>query len=371
MALSSAELWHDVLQRLSELQQSQIVLAQAIAELGTMVRESMATGSGPALTSPPVHELELGTVRREPEVTLTSTVAPVAVSGEVDGGAIGLAPDPVGPLPDDVIAAFYPSEAEAAPWYKRRLTLRIRRRRSATANAATLGEDWPSLPPPPQVLPPPPPAHLVDRYALDTAPQAAPFVASSEAPLLSAPAPEPVPSPAPPFVEPPLAPEPAVAATLPNPVVVEPVLADPVVPRPLVYTPSNAETAMSFEFEEPVPPVATPLELDEPAAPMAIPFELDPPQAIAAHDVPVVPVAPAAPAVSAEPTASEPAPVGALAGRPVVEAQMSVSMATEILGSAVAAAPPAPAGEPAPLVISEDLTLVSKNHRKRRQFRFR
>jgi hypothetical protein len=83
-------------------------------------------------------------------------------------------------------------------------------------------------------------------------------------------------------------------------------------------------------------------------------------------------MAPSTPAAAPAPVVPEPAVVGAIAGRPVAEAQMSVSMATEILGSAAAAAPSVPSvtGEQAPLVISEDLTLVSKNHRKRRQFRF-
>ena len=58
----------------------------------------------------------------------------------------------------------------------------------------------------------------------------------------------------------------------------------------------------------------------------------------------------------------EPAPEAQLPARPT---QSTASMATEILGS-TAPPPSNEPQEPTPLIISEDITLVSKNHRKRR-----
>ena len=60
MALSSAELWHDVLQRLAELQESQVVLAHAIAELGTMVRDSLPGSRAAELEAPAAGALPAG-----------------------------------------------------------------------------------------------------------------------------------------------------------------------------------------------------------------------------------------------------------------------------------------------------------------------
>ncbi|HYA67685.1 MAG TPA: hypothetical protein VED63_03035, partial [Acidimicrobiales bacterium] len=49
MALSSAELWHEILERLREVQESQVRLAGAIETLGVMVRDALAPDSRPAL----------------------------------------------------------------------------------------------------------------------------------------------------------------------------------------------------------------------------------------------------------------------------------------------------------------------------------
>ncbi|HAM00933.1 MAG TPA: hypothetical protein DCQ30_01700, partial [Acidimicrobiaceae bacterium] len=50
---------------------------------------------------------------------------------------------------------------------------------------------------------------------------------------------------------------------------------------------------------------------------------------------------------------------------PTPPTQSTASMATEILGS-TAPPPSSEPQEPTPLIISPDITLVSKNHRKRR-----
>ncbi len=49
MALSSAELWHEILERLREVQESQVRLAGAIETLGTMVRDALAPEAQPVL----------------------------------------------------------------------------------------------------------------------------------------------------------------------------------------------------------------------------------------------------------------------------------------------------------------------------------
>jgi hypothetical protein len=86
MALSSAELWHDVLQRLAELQESQVILAQAIADLGAMVQES--------LTTPRAGEL----------------------AGATDALPAGPAPD-VATAPEPSLDLTTPSlDADVAPW---------------------------------------------------------------------------------------------------------------------------------------------------------------------------------------------------------------------------------------------------------------
>jgi hypothetical protein len=450
MALSSAELWHDVLQRLAEVQESQVILARAVAELGGMVKSlsdtlpALTAGStiplGIAAAQPGMKPLPLAEVdtRNLSGTHRSDGLARVAASEFDDHGD-----DLVGPLPDDVIAAFFPPEAEVLPWYKRRVSLRHRSRGTKSAPSTRDVDRSPVTSPLTQLLPPPPPQHLIDQYVMCVADPSA--EASAPAPIqIQAPgavAPEasgtqletvmapdavavtdPVTAPEPVAVTDPVtAPEPVAftePATAPQPVAIaEPLIslepmeldafhqaaapaldpdaeAAPLVPRPLVYTPSNAETAMPLDvgaplaLDEPLAvaePVAAPEPVAaEPPSPVAVPFELDPPQGLSVQSAAPAPTAiaeAATPSAAAESPAPpdatdepEPALVGAVGGRPVVEAQMSVSMATEILGSAAAAAPPVPTasnGEPTPLVISEDLTLVSKHHRNRKRLQFR
>ena len=76
MALSSAELWHDVLQRLNEVQQGQRVLARAVAELGAMVQVSLAqSGAAPVLPAAATAELVGGL--ESGEESSESSVEPV------------------------------------------------------------------------------------------------------------------------------------------------------------------------------------------------------------------------------------------------------------------------------------------------------
>ncbi len=61
MALSSAELWHDVLKRLSEVQEGQRVLARAVAELGALVQTTLLEpGAARVLAAAPTAELASG-----------------------------------------------------------------------------------------------------------------------------------------------------------------------------------------------------------------------------------------------------------------------------------------------------------------------
>lgn len=389
MALSSAELWHDVLQRLAEVQESQVILARAVAEIGATVKSLSA--ALPALNGGPTPALAVAPA----QPAMHSGPAPAAEASSPDGTPLGVTDDEiplagfdgqddlVGPLPADVVAAFFPPETEVLPWYRRRVSLRLRRRRRNVASS-TLEAEWPPLPSPlEQLLPPPPPLHLLDEYAMTAASTAAPAGSTAQVPdpvtavdTGSDAQGEPVPhdvfvAPAEPVLEP--------TGELP-----------PLTPRPLVYTPSNAETALAigadapFALDEPVAAAEPAPAAGEPLNPVAVPFELDPPQGFGVQSAAATPlivperaavIAPSPPPTEAESTETpEAVLVGVLGGRPVVDAQMSVSMATEILGSAAAAAPSVPApshGEPARLVISEDLTIVSKNHRKRRQFRLR
>lgn len=70
MAVSSAELWHDVLQRLTELQTSQVLLAQAIAEMSAVMHESLRAGSLP----------QVAPADSTPALAAASSVPPVSSS---------------------------------------------------------------------------------------------------------------------------------------------------------------------------------------------------------------------------------------------------------------------------------------------------
>ncbi|HXW33244.1 MAG TPA: hypothetical protein VEJ87_01615, partial [Acidimicrobiales bacterium] len=60
MALSSAELWHELLQRLTEVQQSQIALARSIEELGGIVRHALSGDNTPAIEGAATAQLGAG-----------------------------------------------------------------------------------------------------------------------------------------------------------------------------------------------------------------------------------------------------------------------------------------------------------------------
>ena len=132
----------------------------------------------------------------------------------------------------------------------------------------------------------------------------------------------------------------------------EPTATGPLAPPPIVYTPSNAESA---------PADWGAAETHEQGAQRS---SLDDPPAAGASDG----------AQTFEPVPwEELAAEGATAGPP--ESHSAATMANDILGSAILPSDTengAESDEPAPLVISEDLTLLSKSHRKRRlEFRLR
>ncbi|HUO49345.1 MAG TPA: hypothetical protein VMU09_10955, partial [Acidimicrobiales bacterium] len=49
MALSSAELWHEILERLTQVQESQAALAKAISDLGVIMQNALGGETSPAL----------------------------------------------------------------------------------------------------------------------------------------------------------------------------------------------------------------------------------------------------------------------------------------------------------------------------------
>ncbi|HLX87556.1 MAG TPA: hypothetical protein VKR22_03705, partial [Acidimicrobiales bacterium] len=141
MAISSAELWHDVLQRLSEVQEGQILIAQAIADLGSVV-DSLAAGTlvpgGPALAPvAPMAELPEATAPQalEPEGVVLGAVGavPVEVEEAVDAPMDAAPPVDVDVDVDEVVlpepvAAASPAEESTAEPRRRRFRLRRRRR---------------------------------------------------------------------------------------------------------------------------------------------------------------------------------------------------------------------------------------------------
>jgi len=71
VAVSSAELWHEILLRLSEVQQSQIILARSIEELGTIVRDAVtrtlpSSGLSTALDQADPPAVSAGTYQTDP-----------------------------------------------------------------------------------------------------------------------------------------------------------------------------------------------------------------------------------------------------------------------------------------------------------------
>lgn len=83
VAVSSAELWHEILLRLSEVQQSQIILARSIEELGTIVRDAVTR------TLPPP-EL-IGAVHRGGSAAIAATASDTATSDTATSDTVATA----------------------------------------------------------------------------------------------------------------------------------------------------------------------------------------------------------------------------------------------------------------------------------------
>lgn len=84
MALSSAELWHDVLQRLAEVQEGQILIAQAVAQLGAVVADLSAKVDLPA---------ELAALASQGQAALGAPVQ--GALGPAVGDEVALPPSPL------------------------------------------------------------------------------------------------------------------------------------------------------------------------------------------------------------------------------------------------------------------------------------
>ena len=476
MALSSAELWHDVLQRLAELQESQVILARAIADLGAMVQESLASpraaaiatgaldelpaGSAPGVSAEPAtdvraprpdlehstddlghdlgHDFSSPTgAPAEPDTADLEEVAPVGLVDVEESAADDLVD--VGQSPD----LHTGGSAEHDPQVSSRRRFHFRRRPRPAAEAvdavaaepadveegaaaeagptqgagSIVDEDWPPLPPPPldeawepvaeqaplrtpppfeAVTAPPPPLAAVATDALQPSivpttsaaaePSLEPAMADTEVPagpLAAPPAPyavmEPPAPPAPYSVmEPPAPPAPYSVMEPPAPPapysVMEPAaplepysVMEPPAPAPaaIVYVPARAETAA------PAPPAeaVAPIVLDGATAPEVANA------GIAGAEIGFPPLPPPPPAADA---GSEPEMVAGAADEPVLAAagagpsRSSASLATEILASTPAAVPVEGGPDrPDVLMVSEDLTLVSKSRKRRIQFRLR
>ncbi|MHB8680571.1 MAG: hypothetical protein ACYDA2_00540 [Acidimicrobiales bacterium] len=320
MAISSAELWNDVLQRLAELQESQLVLAQAVADLGAVVRESLPAAGHDALAAgSSILALESGvaasTPLSEPEPALkgrrtrkATRAAHAAAAAEAKAAKAARA-----------VEAKGAKATEAATKSSGRGLLHRRRHGHLPVEQAPIEDaaprwEAPALLPPPPLVTPPPPLNVVRPPSDITAPT----IEDHSSPLHAGRLVTPVFEAAPVF-------EPA-----------------PNAPKPLVYTPATAETANVAVPPAPTFSVAEPLVVPEPTFP--------PPAAV--------------------PVFEAPAPEPVLAGvgaRPMTD---SASMVSEILSNAPTEAPFA-ASAPAVPMISEDLTLISKNRKRRLQFRLR
>lgn len=105
MALSSAELWHDLLQRLTEVQESQAALARAIEDLGSIVRSALSsvgsTGTRPALGPENLQEgLEPGPPRPSAQTPAAPrTPAALGAKPDVLSALLGSPPTPTYPAP--------------------------------------------------------------------------------------------------------------------------------------------------------------------------------------------------------------------------------------------------------------------------------
>jgi hypothetical protein len=374
MALSSAELWHDVLQRLSEMQEGQLLIAQAIADLGAVVQE-LSTSVAPLLGPSP--QLALAAGGSAPSSFCSS-------SAEAPALPAGATETVTGADADDAETSIAASRDVTRPARRRRFHLRLRRHERADAidelsddlvdgdtdeleltgtvdpgAVLGIGDDHEFdidagvgtsiLPPPPLVTPPPP---------VVTAAAPPPPADFALAPPSSPAAP-------PAFEFPPSAPV-AEHPRGPEPSLVAPDAGIRLAPQALVYTPTTAETSITSEvglLTVPAPPVP----------PGADSFEV-PDASEAAEEAAVAGL----PAVAEVPVVAEVPPVTEVPGIAQdsvlsgvgVTVQSTASLATEILATATRSGAEAPR-EPAPLVISEDLTLISRNRKRRLQFRVR
>lgn len=102
-ALSSAELWHEILQRLSDVQESQSTLAQSIEELGSIMRDAIAH-MAPSLASP---------ARRAIVVGHDSPLAIDALA--VDSPAPELPSDPIAAAEHDALGPARPLGFHVTP----------------------------------------------------------------------------------------------------------------------------------------------------------------------------------------------------------------------------------------------------------------
>jgi len=107
MALSSAELWHEILERLREVQESQARLASAIETLGGMVRDALAPDARPVLGAhsqrAPLAQVS-GEQSAAPALSWMTASAPPASASE----------PPVGPPPTDAQSAWSGADAGVA-----------------------------------------------------------------------------------------------------------------------------------------------------------------------------------------------------------------------------------------------------------------
>ncbi|MGA2519739.1 MAG: hypothetical protein ABSG81_02845 [Acidimicrobiales bacterium] len=116
MALSSAELWHEILERLREVQESQVRLAGAIETLGTMVRDALSPESQPVIGAHsrgaslerPASAIAAGAPAVDPEPP-TAVVAPLADVPPPPDTAMVASPDPAWTASPDPIAGAAPS----------------------------------------------------------------------------------------------------------------------------------------------------------------------------------------------------------------------------------------------------------------------
>jgi hypothetical protein len=359
MAVSSAELWNDVLQRLAELQHTQAQLAKAVAELGGMVRDALPAGAA-------VPEGLRSVLDASPVgATLALPAGPVAELEELEelGAAAGKKRRRHGRRRQRPTGAASPAKASAGHRF------RLHRRRQLSAvettpfDATSLdpvrGTAAMLLPPPPAFPPPPSPEETAALLAsLGRQPRTTGTV--SDVPVS--------------------------ASTIIEP---ELVLGAQAAPQPLVYTPATAETALSpaapFAPAEPIAPEVdpvvpvTPFTLDDAvldpavggpaAAPVPEPIAFVPAAAPVPEPIAFVPAGAPVP----EPIAFVPEAAPVVAPAPVHNgspAESSASLVTEILAMAPAESPAA-STECEPLRISEDVTLISKNRRKKLNFRIR